>query len=59
VLHNWLGGLNKINLLIFLNRYRKLGVVAFDIAGPEKGFSSVIHQRAFELVRLYFFINNF
>jgi hypothetical protein len=32
-------------------RYRKQGIVAFDAAGPEKGYSSVIHKRAFELIR--------
>jgi len=32
-------------------RYRHKGVVAFDLAGPEFGFSSKIHKSAFELIR--------
>jgi adenosine deaminase len=32
-------------------RYRGRGVVGFDLAGPEQGFSSREHARAFRLVR--------
>ena len=32
-------------------RYRERGVVGFDLAGPEKGFSSKAHREAYELVR--------
>lgn len=32
-------------------RYRNRGVVAFDLAGPESGFSSVKHKEAFDVVR--------
>ncbi|KAH3760493.1 adenosine deaminase [Pelomyxa schiedti] len=32
-------------------RYRHKGVVAFDLAGPELGFSSKIHKSAFEIIR--------
>eukprot|EP00697_Spironema_sp_BW2_P006135 gnl/Spiro4/18540_TR9932_c0_g1_i1.p1 gnl/Spiro4/18540_TR9932_c0_g1~~gnl/Spiro4/18540_TR9932_c0_g1_i1.p1 ORF type:complete len:910 (+),score=317.93 gnl/Spiro4/18540_TR9932_c0_g1_i1:89-2731(+) len=32
-------------------RYRTRGVVGFDLAGPEAGFSSLLHQAAFRLVR--------
>jgi len=31
-------------------RYRDRGVAAFDLAGPENGFSSKLHREAFELV---------
>lgn len=31
-------------------RYRNQGVVAFDLAGPEKGFSSKNHKEAFDLI---------
>jgi adenosine deaminase len=32
-------------------RYRDRGVVGFDLAGPESGFSSLLHERAFDMVR--------
>lgn len=32
-------------------RYRTKGVVGFDLAGPEKGFSSKLHKKAFDIVR--------
>eukprot|EP01119_Soliformovum_irregulare_P011081 TRINITY_DN2753_c0_g1_i1.p1 TRINITY_DN2753_c0_g1~~TRINITY_DN2753_c0_g1_i1.p1 ORF type:complete len:722 (+),score=251.54 TRINITY_DN2753_c0_g1_i1:20-2185(+) len=32
-------------------RYREKGVVAFDLAGPEEGFSSKMHKEAFDIVR--------
>ena len=32
-------------------RYRERGVVGFDLAGPEAGFSSLLHERAFSTVR--------
>ena len=32
-------------------RYRHKGVVGFDLAGPELGFSSKMHQDAFDIVR--------
>eukprot|EP00005_Dracoamoeba_jomungandri_P005358 CAMPEP_0174254576 /NCGR_PEP_ID=MMETSP0439-20130205/3899_1 /TAXON_ID=0 /ORGANISM="Stereomyxa ramosa, Strain Chinc5" /LENGTH=758 /DNA_ID=CAMNT_0015336243 /DNA_START=196 /DNA_END=2469 /DNA_ORIENTATION=+ len=32
-------------------RYRNKGVVAFDLAGPEMGFSSVQHSEAFDIIR--------
>jgi adenosine deaminase len=32
-------------------RYKHKGVVAFDLAGPESGFTSVRHAAAFKLVR--------
>eukprot|EP01105_Mastigella_eilhardi_P005487 TRINITY_DN17187_c0_g1_i1.p1 TRINITY_DN17187_c0_g1~~TRINITY_DN17187_c0_g1_i1.p1 ORF type:complete len:761 (-),score=213.98 TRINITY_DN17187_c0_g1_i1:118-2400(-) len=32
-------------------RYRHKGVAAFDLAGPEHGFSSKLHKTAFELIR--------
>jgi adenosine deaminase len=31
-------------------RYRDSGVVGFDLAGPEDGFSSKLHKEAFQLV---------
>jgi len=31
-------------------RYRDRGVAAFDLAGPENGFSSKFHREAFELI---------
>lgn len=35
-------------------RYRSKGVVAFDLAGPEDGFSSRYHREAFDVVRREF-----
>lgn len=32
-------------------RYQNRGVVGFDLAGPENGFSSTIHKSAFDIVR--------
>jgi adenosine deaminase len=32
-------------------RYRNRGVIAFDLAGPEDGFSSKNHREAFDIVR--------
>ncbi|EFA77527.1 adenosine deaminase [Heterostelium album PN500] len=32
-------------------RYRNKGVVAFDLAGAENGYSSVLHKEAFALIR--------
>ena len=32
-------------------RYRSKGVIAFDLAGPEFGFSSKLHKAAFDIVR--------
>ncbi|GAM28448.1 hypothetical protein SAMD00019534_116240 [Acytostelium subglobosum LB1] len=32
-------------------RYRSKGVVAFDLAGAENGFSSTLHKEAFALIR--------
>jgi adenosine deaminase len=32
-------------------RYRQKGVVAFDLAGPEHGFSSKLHKSAFKIIR--------
>eukprot|EP01028_Stygiella_incarcerata_P013334 TRINITY_DN82176_c0_g1_i1.p1 TRINITY_DN82176_c0_g1~~TRINITY_DN82176_c0_g1_i1.p1 ORF type:complete len:1394 (+),score=360.81 TRINITY_DN82176_c0_g1_i1:132-4313(+) len=32
-------------------RYKNRGVVAFDLAGPEDGFSSLLHKSAFDIVR--------
>jgi adenosine deaminase len=32
-------------------RYRTRGVVGFDLAGPEFGFSSKLHKKAFDIVR--------
>jgi len=32
-------------------RYRHKGVAGFDLAGPEEGFSSKIHEGAFDIVR--------
>ena len=35
----------------FCWRYRSLGVVGFDLAGPEDGFSSIAHAEAYRIVR--------
>lgn len=32
-------------------RFKHKGIVAFDLAGPEAGFSSKIHKEAFNLIR--------
>ena len=32
-------------------RYRAMGVVGFDLAGPEDGFSSTCHAEAYQIVR--------
>lgn len=33
-------------------RYSHKSVVAFDLAGPEDGYSSQIHKDAFDIVRM-------
>ena len=34
-----------------MSRYRHKGVVGFDLAGPEDGFSSKNHAEAFSIIR--------
>ncbi|KAK2964829.1 putative Adenosine deaminase [Blattamonas nauphoetae] len=42
---------DSVNAAEIAWRYRDQGIVALDTAGPENGFSSVLHQEAFDIVR--------
>lgn len=49
--HRQLSPKETKNLAEIAWRYRHRGVVGFDLAGPEDGFSSKQHQEAFAIVR--------